>query len=208
MNPRRTTLTAALSTAAAAAVCAALAGCSTQADATTTTSVTPTGTATSGGTSATPSTSTSTTVDPAATEAKDRQDAEAVWHKFDTLGTTMQSLPADQVTRALTAVSVDPALGRMQAQNAQFRAEGKVGYGTDISYISWPKPINGGDTALLEDCADQSQSGYMDAKTGDKLTVGTPNTPIQVKLTRTPQGWKVADASLVIGGTCTPGKAW
>ena len=34
MNPRRTTLTAALSTAAAAAVCAALAGCSTTADAT------------------------------------------------------------------------------------------------------------------------------------------------------------------------------
>src|SRR6476619_8008622 len=44
MNPRRTTLTAALSTAAAAAVCAALAGCSIHADATPITSVPPTGT--------------------------------------------------------------------------------------------------------------------------------------------------------------------
>lgn len=139
---------------------------------------------------------------------KDRADAEIVWRKFDTLGTTMQSLSADQVTPALTAVAIDPALSRMQAQNTQFRAEGKVGYGTDISYISWPKPINGGDTAVLQDCSDQSKSGYQDAKTGNKLTVGTPNTPIQVTLKRTDQGWKVSEADLVTGGTCTPGKAW
>ncbi len=208
MNPRRTTLTAVLSTAAAAAVCAALAGCSTTADATTITSVTPTGTATSGGTSTTPSTSTSTTVDAAAQEAKDRQDAEAVWHKFDTLLITVQSMPADQVTSALSAVAVDPALSRVQAQNSQFRAQGKVGYGANIIYVSWPKPINGGSTAVLDDCQDGSQAGYIDAKTGNKLTVGTPNTPVEVTLTRTPQGWKVASADLLAGETCTPGKPW
>ena len=208
MNPRRTTLTAALSTAAAAAVCAALAGCSTNADANPAPS-TSTGTAAiSGGTSATPSTSTSTTVDAAAKEAKDRQDAEIVWRKFDTLLTTMQSMPADQVTPALAAVAVDPALSRIEAQNTQFRAEGKIGYGTDIIYVSWPKPINGADTAVLNDCQDGSQSGMKDAKTGNKLTVGTPNTPIEVTLTRTAQGWKVAQANLIAGGTCTPGKAW
>ena len=162
----------------------------------------------SGSRSATPSTSTSTTLDPDAQEAKDRQDAEIVWRKVDTLIRTMQSMPADQVTPALTAVAVDPALSRIEAQNTQFRAEGKVGYGTDINYISWPKPINGGDTAMLNDCQDGSQAGYLDAKTGNKLTVGTPNTPVQVTLIRTAQGWKVAEADLVTGGTCTPGKSW
>ena len=120
----------------------------------------------------------------------------------------MQSMPADQVTPALTAVAVDPALSRLQAQNTQFRSEGKVGYGANVIYVSWPKPINGGDTAVLDDCQDGSQAGYQDAKTGNKLTVGTPNTPIEVTLTRTPQGWKVASADLVAGETCTPGKAW
>ncbi len=207
MNPRRTTLTAALSTAAAAAVCAALAGCSPAADANPAPS-TSTGTAaTSSGTSATPS-STSTTLDAAAQEAKDRQDAEAVWHKVDTLARTMQTLPAEQVKPVLAAVAVDPALSRLQAQYTQFRAEGKVGYGTNILYISWPKPINGADTAMLDDCQDGSQAGYQDAKTGNKLTVGTVNTPVQVTLNRTEQGWKVAQADLVTGGTCTPGKAW
>ena len=208
MNPRRTTLNAALCTAAAVSVCAALAGCSTHADANPITSVNPTGTATNGGTSATPSSSTSTSLDAAAQETRDRQDAEVVWRKFDTLLTTVQSLPADQVTSALTAVAIDPALSRIQAQNAQFRAEGKVGYGTDIIYVSWPKSINGGDTAVLDDCQDGSQSGVKDAKTGNKLTVGTPNTPIEVTLKRTEQGWKVSQADLIAGGTCTPGKAW
>lgn len=210
MNPRRTTLTAALSTAAAAAVCAALAGCSTNADANPAPSIS-TGTATttsSGGTSATPNTSKSTTVDAAAQEAKDRQDAEIVWRKVDALFVTMESMPVDQVGPALAAVTVDPQLSRMQKQNTQFRTEGKVGYGTDINYISWPKPINGGDTAFLNDCQDGSQSGYQDAKTGNKLTVGTPNTPVQVTLTRTAQGWKVSEANLVTDGNCTPGKAW
>ena len=91
----------------------------------------------------------------------------------------MQSMPADQVTPALTAVAVDPALSRLQAQNTQFRAEGKVGYGANIIYVAWPKPINGGDTAMLDDCQDGSQAGYLDAKTGNKLTVGTPNTPMR-----------------------------
>ena len=207
MKPRRTTLTAVLSTAAAAAVCAALAGCSTNADANPAPS-TSTGTATRGGISATPSTSPSTTVDAAAKEAKDRQDAEIVWRKVDALFVTMESMPVDQVGPALAAVTVDPQLSRMQKQNTQFRTEGKVGYGTDINYISWPKPINGGDTAFLNDCQDGSQSGYQDAKTGNKLTVGTPNTPVQVTLIRTAQGWKVAEADLVTGGTCTPGKSW
>ena len=115
MNPRRTTLTAALSTAAAAAVCAALAGCSTTADANPAPSTTSTGTATAGGTSTTPSSSTSTTLDAAAQEKKDRQDAELVWRKFNALAID-DGVVARRIrpSRPSKQVAVDPQLSRLR----------------------------------------------------------------------------------------------
>lgn len=94
----------------------------------------------------------------------------------------------------------------MRDENAKFRGEHKAGYGQIIPYISWPQPIDGKDTAVLSDCQDGSQAGVLDTKTGFKLTVGTPNTPVRGTLRRTPQGWKVATGELVQGTTCTPGK--
>lgn len=149
---------------------------------------------------------TSTMLDAAAKEKQDRQDAEAVWRKFDGLIRTLESLPADQVNAAVAAVAVEPTHSRMLKENADFRAEGKASYGQTISYISWPQPINGQDTAVLKDCQDGSQAGVLDTKTGNKLTVGTVNTPIRGTLTRTPAGWRVAAAELLGGTTCTPGQ--
>lgn len=203
MNPRRTTLTAALSTAAAAAVCAALAGCSTSADANPAPSTTSTAAATR---TATPSTSTSTTLDAAAREKQDRQDAELVWRKFQALIITSPSLPQDQAEQAFQQVAVDPQLSRMHTGYATLKSRGETGYGTVISSISWRQPINGSDTATIYDCQDGSQAGYLDIKTGNKLTVGTPNTPSQGSLQRTPQGWRVADAELDQVNKCTPGE--
>ncbi len=203
MNPRRTTLTAALSTAAAAAVCAALAGCSTSADANPAPSTTSTAAAT---TAATPSTSTSTTVDAAAREKQDRQNAELVWRKFQALIITSPSLPQDQAERAFQQVAVDPQLSRMRTGYATLNSRGETGYGTVISFISWRQPINGSDTATIYDCQDGSQAGYLNIKSGNKLTVGTPNTPSQGSLLRTPQGWRVADAELDQVNKCTPGE--
>ena len=54
--------------------------------------------------SATPSTS----LDPAAKEAQDRQDAEIVWRKFNALTLTIAALTAEQVEPAITEVAVDP----------------------------------------------------------------------------------------------------
>jgi len=92
MNTRH----AALTIATAAAIAAALTGCNRAADANPITSATRTNSGASS-TSATPTPSTSTTLDPAAKEAKDRQDAEAVWRQFNGLIGTLESLPADQV---------------------------------------------------------------------------------------------------------------
>jgi len=198
MNTRTSTLTIVV----AATLAAALTGCNSAVDAanpitsaTKTTITTP----------ATP-TSTSTTLDPAAKESQDRQDAELVWRKFLGVLLKVGTLPADQVEPAITAVAVDPALARLRAQEAQFRAEHKAGYGQDVSYITWPQPIGGKDAAVLSDCADGSQAGVRDTKTGNKLTVGTANTLLRATLQRTPQGWRVANSELLEGTTCTPGK--
>ena len=201
MNPRRTTLTAALYTAAAAAVCAALAGCSTTADATPTPSTTSTAT-----TAATPSSSTSTTLDAAAQEAKDRQDAELVWRKFDSLSITMASLAPDQAEQAFQQVAVDPQLTRLRDAYKTLKSRNEAGYGVDVSFISWRQPIGGGDTATIYDCQDGSQGGYLDVKTGNKLTVGTPNTPAKGTLQRTPLGWRVVNSEIDQVNKCTPGE--
>jgi hypothetical protein len=197
MNPRRTTLTVA----AAAAVCAALAGCNANADAIT--SVTTTGTAASSPT--TPSSTTTTSLDAAAQETKDRQDAELVWRKFNGLTITMASLPADQAEQAFQQVAVDPQLTRLRTGYATLKSRHEAGYGQDISVISWPEPIAGRDTVTLNDCQDGSQAGYLDTATGNKLTVGTPNTPAKGTLQRTPQGWRVVNAELDQVNKCTPG---
>ncbi len=201
MNTRLTTLTIA----AAAAMAAALAGCNTTADAGSITSATKTPTSATTA-PATPAASTSTTVDPAAKEAQDRQAAELVWRKFDALSITIAALPADQVEASINAVAVDPQLTRLRDADAHYRAVHQAGYGLDISWISWPQPINGKDTAVLSDCQDGSQAGFLDTKTGNKLTVGTPNTPVRGTLQRTPIGWRVANVELLQGATCTPGK--
>ena len=206
MNPRRATLTATLSTAVAAAVCAALAGCSTNADANPAPSTTSTGTATtSGGTSTTPTSSTSTTLDAAAQEKKDRQDAELVWRKFTGLTIDMASLPADQAEQAFQAVAVEPELSRLRNGYNTLKSKNEVGYGTVIQAVSWQKPINDANTIVINDCQDGSQAGYLDAKTGNKLTVGTPNTPAKGTLQRTPQGWRVSDSEIDQVNKCTPG---
>ena len=204
MKTRQSTLTAALSTAAAAAVCAALAGCSTNADANPAPSTTSTGTATAGGASTTPS-STSTTLDAVAQEKKDRQDAELVWRKLEGLAIDMASLTPDQAEQEFQQVAVDPQLTRLRGAYQTLTKRGEAGYGQPIIAVAWREPINGANTATLYDCQDGSQAGYLDKKTGNKLTVGTPDTPMTVSLQRMPQGWRVSSFTIDQVNKCTPG---
>ncbi len=197
MNTRHGLITIA----AAAAMAAALAGCNPAADANR--FATATATAAPSATSATPAPTTTTSIDAGAQETKDRQDAER--RRFNGLITTLESLPANQVGASINAVAVDPAATRMRDENTKFRAEHKAGYGQAVLYITWPQPIAGKDTAILNDCQDGSQAGFLDTQTGNKLTVGTPNTPLRGTLQRTAGGWRVADSELLQGATCTPG---
>ncbi len=199
MNTRHGLITIA----ATAAIAAALAGCNRSADANR--FATATATTAPSASSATPAPTTTASIDAAAQETKDRQDAEQAWRKFNVLVNTVESLPADQVEAAINAMAVDPTATRLRNENAQFRAENKAGYGQDVSYITWPKAIAGADTAVLSDCQDGSQAGVLDVRTGNKLTVGTPNTPTRGTLQRTSTGWKVATVEILEGATCTPG---
>lgn len=201
MNTRRTTHTLTALT-AGIAMSVTLAGCNASADLNPTqtigrcTDCTPNPTATA----------TSTTLDAAAKEKVDRAAAETVWRQFLTVVQTVEALPAADTDAATSAVAVDPVLSRIRSVNAQFRSEHKAGYGRAVSYITWPEPIDGKDTAILKDCTDGSQAGVLDTVTGNKLTVGTVNTPFQGTLRRTAQGWRVASSDLLQGATCTPGK--
>ena len=58
--------------------------------------------------------------------------------------------------------------------------------------ISWPQPINGATTALIDDCQDASQSGSMKTATGDKVTVGVARDHYQGSLVKGDDGvWRV-----------------
>lgn len=145
-----------------------------------------------------------TTTDPATKERLDRQNAEDIWHQFNNLLFSIESLPLDQVEPAIAAVAVDPIATGLRATNTNHRAEHKAGYGTVISSISWPQPINGADTAVLMDCQDGSQAGILDTTTGNRLTVGTKNTSFRGTLVRSPAGWRVQNGELLKDETCTP----
>ena len=64
----------------------------------------------------------------------------------------------------------------------------------DIEHrITWPKAINGGNTALVDDCMDTSKSGSYETSTGDKTTTGTDRLHVQGNLIKGEDGiWLVA----------------
>ncbi len=199
MNTRKATHTL-TALGAAAALTAILTGCDRSATAQPTETI---GTCTECTAAPTP-TATSTTLDGATKEKADRAGAAATWRKFVSVLYTLDSMPADQVPSAVSAVAVDPTASLMLKKSADDRAQGRAAYGMPISFISWPQPINGASTAVLSDCQDGSQAGDLDAKTRSKLTVGTVNTLIRGTVTRTSDGWRVASSELVKGTTCTP----
>ncbi len=199
MNTRRTTHTLSTLT-VAAALTAALTGCNTSANADPNQTI---GRCTECTAAPTPA-ATSTTLDPAAKEQADRTEATAIWRQYIQLIFAIDAMPSDKVDAAVKAVAVDPTASLLLKKPADDRAKGLGSYGVPISFVSWPKPINGADTAVLSDCQDGSQAGVLNTKDGTKVGVGTVNTPIRGFLTRTPNGWRVSSSELIKGGTCTP----
>ena len=60
---------------------------------------------------------------------------------------------ADREALAAT-VAVDPTKANMLEAAPQFDSQGLQTYGTLGHRISWPQPINGAPTAVIDDCQD------------------------------------------------------
>ena len=87
---------------------------------------------------------------------------------------------------------VDPALSGALKDARTVNDKGWETYGEIAHRISWPKPVNGASTALIDDCMDTSKSGSLETRTGDKRTVGTERLHVQGSLTKGPDGiWRV-----------------
>jgi len=128
-----------------------------------------------------------------AQEAADRAAVEAQWVKSWDVFLAIAITPAADREALVATVSVDPNRSKMLEAGSQFDAQGVQTYGTLGHRISWPQPINGATTAVIDDCQDRSQSGSMKTATGDKVTVGVPRDHYQGSLVKGDDGiWRVA----------------
>ena len=140
-----------------------------------------------------PSPTAGTDSGPPAGEAADRAAVEAQWVKSWDVYLAIATTPAADREALAATVAVDPIKAKMLEAGTQFDAQGLQTYGTLGHRISWPQPINGAPTAVIDDCQDASQTGSMKTATGDKATVGVPRDHYQGSLVRGDDGiWRVA----------------
>jgi len=130
-----------------------------------------------------------------AQEAADRAAVESQWVKSWDVYLAIAITPAADREALAATVTVDPTKANMLSDAAKFDAQGLQTYGTLGHRISWPQPINGAPTAVIDDCQDRSQIGSMKTATGVKVTVGVPRDHYQGSLVKGDDGiWRVAQA--------------
>lgn len=87
---------------------------------------------------------------------------------------------------------VDPALTGAIKDAETIAGKGLDTYGEVGHRVTWPKPIDGADTALVDDCMDTSKSGAYETSTGNKTSVGVARLHMQGSLVKGPDGiWRV-----------------
>lgn len=125
-------------------------------------------------------------------EQVDRASVEAQWIKSWDIYRTLQRLPEDERQAAAATVAVDPALSLMLDDAKSVSEKGWDTYGTIGHRISWPKPIDGSNQAVISDCQDGSQAGSLDIATGAKKTVGVERALFQGAMRRGDDGvWRL-----------------
>jgi hypothetical protein len=125
-------------------------------------------------------------------ESADRAAVESQWVKSWDVYLEIARTPAADREALVAAVAVDPTKTNMLSDAAKFDSQGLETYGSLGHRISWPQPINGATTALIDDCQDASQSGSMKTATGDKVTVGVARDHYQGSLVKGDDGvWRV-----------------
>jgi len=140
-----------------------------------------------------PSTGSSNDDDLSAQERSDRAAVEAQWIRSWDIYLELPGTPQDQRQALAATAMVDPALSGALKDASAVNDKGWDTYGDIEHRISWPKAVNGGDTALVDDCMDTSNSGSFETSTGNKTTVGTARLHVQGNLIRSADGnWLVA----------------
>lgn len=137
--------------------------------------------------------------------ASESPDAQAILSQYRAFFGALT--PASKVAEGaryeqMKTLAVDPALRRVMGGMAASDAAGEVGYGETVVH---PKLTSvQGDTAVLTDCQDGSQSGRMKASTGEKTTVGTDHDFANVTMKRGADGaWRVATVEYRAEDSCT-----
>ena len=126
-------------------------------------------------------------------EAADRAAVEAQWVKSWDVLLAIGTTPAGDREALAATVAVDPTKSNIVGAGTALDSQGLQTYGTLGHRISWPQDINGGSTAVIDDCQDRSQAGSMKVATGDKVTVGVPRDHYQGNLVKGDDGvWRVA----------------
>ena len=101
---------------------------------------------------------------------------------------------ADEADReaVLAPYTADPELRSLLDGIAAQRRLGKVFYGADIPRPAIEMLSEDRGIAVVRDCADSSQTGLMDAATGEKLTRGVERNPVVTTMHRGADGvWRV-----------------
>ena len=125
-------------------------------------------------------------------ESADRAAVESQWVKSWDVYLEIARTPAADREALAATVAVDPTKTNMLSDAAKFDTQGLETYGSLGHRISWPQPINGGTTALIDDCQDRSQSGAIKTASGDKVTVGVARDHYQGSLVKGDDGvWRV-----------------
>ena len=125
-------------------------------------------------------------------ESANRAAVESQWVKSWDVYLAIARTPAADREALIATVAVDPTKANMLSDAAKFDSQGLETYGSLGHRISWPQPINGGATALIDDCQDRSQSGAIKTSTGDKVTVGVARDHYQGSLVKGDDGvWRV-----------------
>lgn len=115
----------------------------------------------------------------------------------------MPHTPEDQWDGLLAAVAVEPMITNAKTDARSIVEKGRDTYGTVTHRFSWPKAINGGNTATISDCDDTSQSGAYETATGTKISVGVPRRNTMGTLVKGDDGtWRVSAAYILKDEPC------
>jgi hypothetical protein len=136
-------------------------------------------------------------------ERADRAAVEAQWIKSWNVYRTLSRLPEGERQGAAAAVAVDPALTLMLQDAQSVSEKGWDTYGTIGHRISWPKPIDGTNEALINDCQDGSLAGSLESATGTKKTVGVERALFQGAMRKGDDGvWRLVQSYFLKDEQC------